>query len=193
MPKPVKQRAEPADQAEFTIAPAFTERAAWNAIGEGWRHLHGSVRGAGVSFEWHDFKTRVSRGSSGFSLAIKGFIHDCGHCRQIQGEIQKILHARGNGCGVGQAVRVRHAQDGQFATLQNFAHARQLLFIDSAQFVRRKGGAGPSIAFQHGFLRRKDLIERTLHEDNAAIVFRRQKRQQLSDKFERAAFGVRQP
>ena len=41
------------------MAPAFTERPAWNAIGEGWRHLHGSVRGAGVSFEWHDFKTHM--------------------------------------------------------------------------------------------------------------------------------------
>ena len=40
-----------------TIAPAFTERPAWRAVGDGWRHLHGSVRGAGVSFEWHDFKT----------------------------------------------------------------------------------------------------------------------------------------
>lgn len=37
--------------------PAFSERPAWHAIGDGWRHLHGSVRGAGVSFEWHDFKT----------------------------------------------------------------------------------------------------------------------------------------
>jgi AraC-like DNA-binding protein len=57
VPKPVKQQAEAAEPAEFTIAPAFTERPAWNAIGEGWRHLHGSVRGVGVSFEWHDFKT----------------------------------------------------------------------------------------------------------------------------------------
>ena len=29
----------------------------WRAVGAGWRHLHGSVREAGVSFEWHDFKT----------------------------------------------------------------------------------------------------------------------------------------
>src|SRR5208282_2911405 len=35
----------------------FTERPAWRAVGDGWRHLHGSVCGAGVSFEWHDFKT----------------------------------------------------------------------------------------------------------------------------------------
>jgi AraC-like DNA-binding protein len=43
---------------EFSVAPAFTERPAWRAIGDGWRHLHGSVRGAGVSFEWHDFMAR---------------------------------------------------------------------------------------------------------------------------------------
>jgi AraC-like DNA-binding protein len=59
MPKPVKPRAAAADPPDFAIAPAFTERPAWNAIGEGWRHLHGSVRGAGVSFEWHDFKTHM--------------------------------------------------------------------------------------------------------------------------------------
>jgi AraC family transcriptional regulator len=35
----------------------FTERHAWRQFGEGWRPLHGSVLGAGVSFEWHDFKT----------------------------------------------------------------------------------------------------------------------------------------
>ena len=57
VPKPVKQPVETREDAEFATAPAFTERPVWNAIGEGWRHLHGSVRGAGVSFEWHDFKT----------------------------------------------------------------------------------------------------------------------------------------
>lgn len=34
----------------------FTERPAWVSVGDGWRHLHGSMRGVGVSFEWHDFK-----------------------------------------------------------------------------------------------------------------------------------------
>ncbi|HEY3932605.1 MAG TPA: AraC family transcriptional regulator [Verrucomicrobiae bacterium] len=55
--KPAKQQIENAAMMEFASAPAFTERPAWRAVGEGWRHLHGSVRGAGVSFEWHDFKT----------------------------------------------------------------------------------------------------------------------------------------
>ena len=57
VPRPVKLPVEASDTVRFAIAPVFTERPAWNAIGEGWRHLHGSVRGAGVSFEWHDFKT----------------------------------------------------------------------------------------------------------------------------------------
>ena len=57
MPKPVKQPVETREDAELAVAHAFTERPVWNAIGEGWRHLHGSVRGAGESFEWHDFKT----------------------------------------------------------------------------------------------------------------------------------------
>lgn len=37
-------------------AVVFTERPAWVSVGDGWRHLHGSMRNVGVSFEWHDFK-----------------------------------------------------------------------------------------------------------------------------------------
>ena len=59
VPKPVKQPVDVGDPAEFTVPAAFTERPAWTAIGNGWRHLHGSVRGAGVSFEWHDFATHA--------------------------------------------------------------------------------------------------------------------------------------
>jgi AraC-like DNA-binding protein len=57
VPKPGRRPIENDDTGESAGAPAFTERPAWQAIGNGWRHLHGSVRGAGVSFEWHDFKT----------------------------------------------------------------------------------------------------------------------------------------
>jgi AraC-like DNA-binding protein len=59
VPKPVKLPVESSDTERFAVPPAFTERPAWNAIGDGWRHLHGSVRGAGVSFEWHDFETHT--------------------------------------------------------------------------------------------------------------------------------------
>ena len=59
VPGPVKLPVESSNTVRFAIAPAFTERPAWNAIGDGWRHLHGSVRGSGVSFEWHDFKTHT--------------------------------------------------------------------------------------------------------------------------------------
>jgi AraC family transcriptional regulator len=38
--------------------PTFTEQPTWRQFGAGWRPLHGSVLGSGVSFEWHDFKTR---------------------------------------------------------------------------------------------------------------------------------------
>jgi AraC-like DNA-binding protein len=50
---PVKRK--PPAKTPAGAAP-FTERAAWQSVGAGWRHLHGSVRGAGASFEWHDFK-----------------------------------------------------------------------------------------------------------------------------------------
>ena len=33
----------------------FTEKRAWECIGEGWRQLHGNYRDLGFSFEWHDF------------------------------------------------------------------------------------------------------------------------------------------
>ena len=59
MPKASKLAVESSETERFVVAPAFTERPVWNAIGNGWRHLHGSVRGAGVSFEWHDFETPV--------------------------------------------------------------------------------------------------------------------------------------
>jgi AraC-like DNA-binding protein len=44
---------------DAAAALAFTERPVWRSVGAGWRHLHGSVRDAGVSFEWHDFKTHA--------------------------------------------------------------------------------------------------------------------------------------
>src|SRR5947207_4235336 len=48
--------AEPSSQSR--AAPIFSERAVWREIGEGWRHLHGSMLGTGVNFEWHDFGPR---------------------------------------------------------------------------------------------------------------------------------------
>ena len=54
MLKPLKSVAV-AEAPVEAVAPVFSERAAWRSVGEGWRHLHGSVRGEGVSFEWHDF------------------------------------------------------------------------------------------------------------------------------------------
>lgn len=57
MPRTAKQPIEIRDLAEPKVLPAFTERPVWRPVGDGWRHLHGSVPGGGVSFEWHDFKT----------------------------------------------------------------------------------------------------------------------------------------
>ena len=53
MPRPSERPIEVHN--ETHQLPAFTERPAWHAIGNGWCHLHGSVSGAGLSFEWHNF------------------------------------------------------------------------------------------------------------------------------------------
>jgi AraC-like DNA-binding protein len=59
VPKPARRQIETINAAETGVAPAFTERPVWRTVGDGWRHLHGNVRGAGVSFEWHDFKANA--------------------------------------------------------------------------------------------------------------------------------------
>ena len=56
MLKAAKRQIETTDAPEIGV---FSERPAWCAVGDGWRHLYGSVCGAGVSFEWHDFKTNT--------------------------------------------------------------------------------------------------------------------------------------
>jgi AraC-like DNA-binding protein len=52
-----RQLSERETPASDGLAPAFSERPAWRAVGDGWRHLHGNVQAIGTSFEWHDFKT----------------------------------------------------------------------------------------------------------------------------------------
>jgi len=42
---------------EAREAPVFSESPAWRTVGDGWRPLHDSMQGAGLSFEWHDFET----------------------------------------------------------------------------------------------------------------------------------------
>lgn len=56
MSKPAKRQIETVEVENFST---FTERPLWRSVGDGWRHLHGSVAHAGASFEWHDFKTSV--------------------------------------------------------------------------------------------------------------------------------------
>lgn len=36
----------------------FTESAAWESVGEGWRPLHGRFAQQGLSIEWHEFKVK---------------------------------------------------------------------------------------------------------------------------------------
>ncbi len=58
MPEVAKPLERAAPVLETAQPYAFSERPVWQGIGKGWRHLHGSVRGTGVSFEWHDFEAQ---------------------------------------------------------------------------------------------------------------------------------------
>ena len=58
MPGPTERQIEVDYATKLSVTPAFTERPTWHAIGNGWRHLHGSVTGTGLSFEWHHFTVR---------------------------------------------------------------------------------------------------------------------------------------
>lgn len=78
VPRPAKRQLE----TDVGETPVFTERPAWRAVGDGWRHLHGSVRGAGVSFEWHDF---VARGEFDWGKSFH------------PGSIEVCLNLEGNG------------------------------------------------------------------------------------------------
>jgi AraC family transcriptional regulator len=62
---------------------AFTERPTWRAIGNGWRHLHGSVSGAGLSFEWHNFTVgeELNWGNSFHPGSIEVCLNREGHGR----------------------------------------------------------------------------------------------------------------
>jgi AraC family transcriptional regulator len=52
---PVSAKASVASKNRFDASSGFTERKAWQAVGDGWRQLHGSYGDLGFSFEWHDF------------------------------------------------------------------------------------------------------------------------------------------
>jgi AraC family transcriptional regulator len=72
-----------------SAATTFTERAAWHQFGAGWRPLHGSVLGSGVSFEWHDFKTHQP-----FDWAKSFHPHTIEICLNVEGE-GKIASSEG--------------------------------------------------------------------------------------------------
>ena len=71
-----------------SAAAVFSERPAWSAVGDGWRHLHGSIRGAGASFEWHDFRARseLDWGGSFHPGSVEICLNIAGHGRVGAGE-----------------------------------------------------------------------------------------------------------
>ncbi len=74
-------------------APAFSERSVWERFGAGWRHLHGSVRGTGVSFEWHDFDTpdRFDWGSSFHPGSVEVCLNIAGEARVRMGKRESVI------------------------------------------------------------------------------------------------------
>ena len=65
-----------------SMQAGFTEAAAWRDVGAGWQPIFGSFRGAGYSFEWHDFQAK--RGFDWAASFHPGCIELCfnleGHC-----------------------------------------------------------------------------------------------------------------
>ena len=91
--KPLKHPVENGATSESGVSSAFTEQPAWRAIGDGWRHLHGSVRGTGVSFEWHDFKTHAEFdwGRSFHPGSIEVCLNLEGEGRVIGGKLEALF------------------------------------------------------------------------------------------------------
>jgi AraC-like DNA-binding protein len=75
--------------------PAFSERAVWQLVGKGWRHLHGSIRDVGVSFEWHDFeaKERFDWGKSFHPGSVEVCLNVAGEARVRMGRRESVFGA----------------------------------------------------------------------------------------------------
>jgi AraC-like DNA-binding protein len=68
--------------------PAFSEAGAWDAIGEGWRPLHGGFHDEGYSIEWHDFHAErdLDWSRSFHPRGVEVCLNLCGHGSVQAGE-----------------------------------------------------------------------------------------------------------
>lgn len=141
MPKPSQTSAAALDAADSASASPFTERPVWRAVGDGWRHLHGSVQDAGVSFEWHDFKSQQE-----FDWGRSFHPESVEVCLNLEGEGRVIYDKQ-------EAVFVPlsggfYRQGGQPLRARRSANQRhQFLTVElSLNFLRRHlGNCAPSL------------------------------------------------
>ena len=132
---------------EMERPTAFTERPAWRAVGDGWRPLHGSVSGAGLSFEWHNFTVReeLNWGSSFHPGSIEVCLNREGHGRVA---INKREEANFTPLTIGF---YRRGAEALAATRQANQHHQFLTVEMSDGFLRHH--LGESVAFLHPLVR----------------------------------------
>ena len=148
-----QRRADEGHQPEINVAPRFTERPAWQAVGDGWRHLHGNVRSAGVSFEWHDFETHAEFdwGPSFHPRSVEICLNLAGHgrvtCQRHEATFTPLtvgFYRRGE--QPLRAIRQAHQQH-QFLTVEmsfDFLQRHLADFASSLHPIVREVVSGPS-------------------------------------------------
>ncbi len=167
--KPPSRQIEEICVAESNVAPPFSEIPVWRAVGEGWRHLHGSVRGAGASFEWHDFQTEedLDWGRSFHPASVEV-------CMNLDGEGR--IHLNGRQTAFTPLTAGFYRRGGQLLRATRSAGQRhRFLTVEmSFDFLRRH--LGQSVASLHPLVR--EVVAGRSEESGVAPPSRLSSRQQ---------------
>jgi AraC-like DNA-binding protein len=167
--KSPRRQIENSNAAEVGGASAFTEIPAWREVGEGWRHLHGSVRGAGASFEWHDFQTdeEFDWGRSFHPASVEV-------CMNLEGNGRVSFNKRQAAFTPLTAGFYRRGGQPLRAT-RSARQRHQFLTVElSFDFLRRH--LGPSVASLHPLVR--EVIAGRAEDSTVATPLRLSSRQQ---------------
>lgn len=130
--KPVKSPPGRTPPLEPAAPATFSERPAWQSVGDGWRHIYGSMRGAGVSFEWHDFAV-----TSEFDWGQSFHPGSLEVCLNLEGHGQVTSHGRMAEFAPLTAGFYRRGEEA-LAARRSAAQRHQFLTVEmSFDFLRR--------------------------------------------------------